>query len=132
MSAATGNSEPRKNAAGNNEPRHDAAGEGAAGNNAAGNNAAGESAGGGVAISAQGRSTESRPVLRLREVSREFAGGAGVVHALRAVSLSVANGEFVAVMGPSGSGKSTMLTLAGGLDTPTAGSVAVEGAELGT
>jgi len=71
-------------------------------------------------------------VLVMREVSRDHGTGPNVVHALRGVSLHVAPGEFVAVMGPSGSGKSTLLTLAGGLDTPTAGQVLVEGTDLGS
>jgi putative ABC transport system ATP-binding protein len=74
----------------------------------------------------------STPVLELRAVTRVHGAGAAEVHALRAVSLQVAVGELVAVMGPSGSGKSTLLTLAGGLDSPTSGAVLVEGTELGS
>jgi putative ABC transport system ATP-binding protein len=70
-------------------------------------------------------------VLELREVFRTHGKGENAVHALRGVSLSVAPGEFVAVMGPSGSGKSTLLNLAGGLDAPTSGQIVVEGSVLG-
>ncbi|WP_204342271.1 ABC transporter ATP-binding protein [Micromonospora terminaliae] len=70
-------------------------------------------------------------VLELRGVHRTHGAGEAAVHALRGVSLSVAAGELVAVMGPSGSGKSTLLALAGGLDRPTAGEVVVEGESLG-
>ncbi|MEV0312182.1 ABC transporter ATP-binding protein [Nonomuraea fuscirosea] len=65
-------------------------------------------------------------VVELREVTREH----GRAHALRGVSLEVAAGELVAVMGPSGSGKSTLLNLAGGLDRPTSGGVTIEGRDL--
>jgi putative ABC transport system ATP-binding protein len=65
-------------------------------------------------------------VLSMREVSRVHGSGATAVQALRGVSLDVAAGELVAVMGPSGSGKSTLLNIAGGLDAPTAGEVFVE------
>jgi len=61
------------------------------------------------------------PVLQLRDVSRRYDDGAGEVAALSSVSLSVAAGELLAVMGPSGSGKSTLLQLAGGLDRPVMG-----------
>src|SRR4051812_21068472 len=70
-------------------------------------------------------------VLELCAASRDHGSGAGLVHALREVSLTVMAGEFVAVMGPSGSGKSTLLTLAGGLDRPTSGQVVVEGVDFG-
>ena len=71
-------------------------------------------------------------ILTLDNVTRVHGSGATAVHALSGVTLSVAPGELVAVMGPSGSGKSTLLTIAGGLDTPTSGTVSVEGAELGS
>ena len=71
-------------------------------------------------------------IIELRQVHRTHGRAAAVVHALRGVSLTVAAGELVAVMGPSGSGKSTLLNLAGGLDRPTQGEVVVDGEVLGT
>jgi putative ABC transport system ATP-binding protein len=71
-------------------------------------------------------------VLVLCGVSRVHGTGDTAVQALGAVSLTVAAGELVAVMGPSGSGKSTLLTLAGGLDSPSSGTVEVEGRVLAT
>ena len=70
-------------------------------------------------------------VLSLHEVHRVHGSGATAVTALAGVSLSVGAGELVAVMGPSGSGKSTLLNLAGGLDSPTRGTVTVDDVVLG-
>jgi putative ABC transport system ATP-binding protein len=63
-------------------------------------------------------------------VTKVYGSGAGEVHALRGVNMSVEPGELVAVMGPSGSGKSTLLTIAGSLEEPTAGEVSVGGIPL--
>jgi putative ABC transport system ATP-binding protein len=68
--------------------------------------------------------------LELREVSKVYGDGAGEVHALRGVSLTVEPGALVAIMGPSGSGKSTMLTIAGSLEDATSGEVFVGGQAL--
>ncbi|HET9139942.1 ABC transporter ATP-binding protein [Actinophytocola sp.] len=70
-------------------------------------------------------------ILELTGVHRTHGSGETEVHALRGITLTIAAGELVAVMGPSGSGKSTLLNLAGGLDRPSQGTVRVEGTELG-
>ena len=69
-------------------------------------------------------------VLELCGVSKVYGDGPAEVHALRDVSLTVDEGELVAVMGPSGSGKSTLLTIAGTLEQPTNGDVLVGGASI--
>ncbi|MDE0195339.1 MAG: ABC transporter ATP-binding protein [bacterium] len=68
----------------------------------------------------------SVPALELRNVSKQYAGTPPVT-ALDGVSVQIARGEMVAVVGPSGSGKSTMLHIMGTLDAPTSGSVIIEG-----
>ena len=70
-------------------------------------------------------------VLAARNLTKSYRLEAGVVHALRGVSLDVGAGEYVAIAGPSGSGKSTLLQLIGGIDVPTAGSVEILGTSLG-
>lgn len=75
-------------------------------------------------------STTPVPVVEYRDVIKSFGAGATEVRALNGISLSVAAGEFVAIMGPSGCGKSTLLHLGGGLELPTAGSVHFDGHDL--
>jgi putative ABC transport system ATP-binding protein len=67
------------------------------------------------------------PAVSADHVSKVYSTGRVEVWALRDASLSVAQGEFVAVMGPSGSGKTTLLNLIAGLDVPTSGTVHVQG-----
>jgi putative ABC transport system ATP-binding protein len=69
--------------------------------------------------------------VEARGLSRVYGGGPDAVHALRDVDLSIAAGEFVALMGPTGSGKSTLLHLVGGLDRPDSGEVRIDGDPLG-
>jgi putative ABC transport system ATP-binding protein len=70
-------------------------------------------------------------MLELVEVTKVYRRGSSEVHALRGVSLQVPTGQFVSIMGPSGSGKSTLLNVLGALDVPSAGSIRIEGRELG-
>ncbi len=71
-------------------------------------------------------------ILETKNLIKIYGSGSNEVHALDDVSLRVAEGEFVSVVGTSGSGKSTLLNMIGGLDRPTSGSVTVRGKELFT
>jgi putative ABC transport system ATP-binding protein len=73
----------------------------------------------------------SEPLVEIAALSRWHRVGAAEVRAVDGVDLTIARGEFLAVVGVSGSGKSTLLHLLGGLDTPTAGSIRVADRTLG-
>jgi putative ABC transport system ATP-binding protein len=69
-------------------------------------------------------------MIALRDVHKVFHQGDAEVRALSGVSLDIAAGAFVSIMGPSGSGKSTLLHLMGGLDLPTSGEISLDGSVL--
>lgn len=70
------------------------------------------------------------PVLEARNLSKVYGRGYGAVHALREVTVLLEAGHVYAILGRSGSGKSTLLNLLGGLDTPSSGTVLLEGTDL--
>jgi len=72
------------------------------------------------------------PILRLEDVGKTYRSGSLEVAAVRGVTLTVREGEFVSVMGPSGSGKSTLMHIIGCLDTPTTGSYHLAGEDVST
>jgi putative ABC transport system ATP-binding protein len=67
------------------------------------------------------------PIVRIRDLVKEYRRDAETLRVLDGLSLDIAAGDFVALMGPSGSGKSTLLNLIGGLDRPTSGVLEVDG-----
>ena len=74
----------------------------------------------------------SKPIIELENIRRDFVVGEEVVHALRGVSFTINEGEFVTIMGTSGSGKSTLLNILGCLDTPTSGEYKLDGTPVRT
>ena len=73
-----------------------------------------------------------KAIIQLNNIRRDFQVGDEVVHALRGVSFTIYEGEFVTIMGTSGSGKSTLLNTLGCLDTPTSGEYYLDGVEVRT
>src|SRR5216110_2132434 len=69
-------------------------------------------------------------LLETQNLTKHYKMGQTVVRALDGVSVSVAEGEFLALLGTSGSGKSTLLNLIAGLDRPTAGTLRIDGADI--
>ena len=72
------------------------------------------------------------PILQTTDLKKYYVDEPNITKALDGVSLSVEQGEFVAIIGTSGSGKSTLLNMMGGLDVPTSGKVIVDGKDLST
>lgn len=70
------------------------------------------------------------PLLEATDLWRSYVRGAETIHALAGVSLTVHAGEMVSIVGRSGSGKTTLLNLVGGLDTPTRGTIRLDGREM--
>lgn len=69
-------------------------------------------------------------MIELENITKTYRMGEETIHALSGIDLTVAEGEFVALVGPSGSGKSTLLHIIGGLDSPTSGKVIIAGQDL--
>lgn len=72
----------------------------------------------------------AKKILEFKDVTRQFVQAGETIVALQETTLSIAAGELVAVIGPSGSGKSTFLTIAGGLQSPTSGTVRINGSDI--
>jgi putative ABC transport system ATP-binding protein len=77
------------------------------------------------------RQPDPEPLIRLTGVTKVYGSGQAAMHALRGIDLEIAAGDFVAVMGPSGSGKSTVMNILGCLDTPSGGTYAFRGVDVG-
>ena len=71
-----------------------------------------------------------KKIVELKNISKTYNTGDTEFKALDNIDLSISKGEFVVILGPSGAGKSTLLNLIGGMDTPTSGSIKIDGEEI--
>ena len=71
-----------------------------------------------------------KPIVEFKDVVKEYGQGEGKQVAVNHVDFTIEEGEFVVILGQSGAGKSTVLSMLGGMDTPTSGTVTVDGAEV--
>jgi len=69
-------------------------------------------------------------MIEVKNITKTYVNGDNETHALRGVSFTIKDGEFVAIMGPSGSGKSTLMHILGALDTPTSGTYILDGQDV--
>jgi len=83
------------------------------------------------APSANSSHVSAQPLVEFQHVWKTYLTGAGPVHALRGVSVSIYRGDYISIVGPSGSGKSTFMHILGCLDTPTSGRYLLAGADVG-
>ena len=76
------------------------------------------------------RTAAGRVLVEIRDLAKSYRRGSEAIRVFEGVNLEIREGEFLALMGPSGSGKSTLLNIIAGLDSPTAGSVMVDGQDI--
>src|SRR5579872_6079034 len=69
-------------------------------------------------------------MIQIKDITKTYMNGDLATYALRGVSFTIDDGEFVAIMGPSGSGKSTLMHILGALDTPTSGTYMLDGHDV--
>jgi len=73
---------------------------------------------------------QTQPIIRIRNLTKVYQRGGETIEVLHGLDLDIPEGDFVALMGPSGSGKTTLLNIIGGLDSPTSGSVEIDGQQI--
>jgi len=83
-----------------------------------------------ISVTSENTDKNTNAVLEINNISKVYSTAAGKVIALRNVSFSVLEGEFVSIVGPSGSGKSTLLNMIGALDKPTRGNVLIDSIDI--